>query len=69
MYDFALLQGALGNSEEAKVLYAHALAVREQVLGSRHPKTTETRKCLIALLHATGQHEEAAQLEATQSEL
>ena len=48
--------------------YARALAIREQALGARHPKTTETRSYLIALLRAMGQHQDAAQLEAAQSE-
>ena len=38
-------------------------------LGDTIPKTTETRTRLIALLHAMGQHKEAAQLEAAQPEL
>jgi Tetratricopeptide repeat len=54
--------------EEARVWYARALAVREQALGVQHPKTRETRSRLIALLHAMGQYEEAARLEAVQSE-
>jgi hypothetical protein len=43
--------------------------MREQTIGTHHPKTTETRKHLIALLRTMGQHEEAAQLEVAQSEL
>lgn len=68
MHDLAWLRNAQGNSEEARTWYVRALAVREQALGARHPKTTETRKRLIALLHTMGQHEEAAKLEATQAE-
>jgi hypothetical protein len=40
-----------------------ARAIREQALGAHHPKTTETRTRLIALLHAMEQHDQAAQLE------
>src|SRR5205085_1301248 len=48
---------------------ANSVAIREQVLGAHHPKTTETRSRFIALLHTMGQHKEAAQLEAAQSEI
>ena len=41
----------------------YALVIRELVLGAQHPKTTETCKRFIALLHAIGQHEQASQLE------
>jgi hypothetical protein len=50
-------------------LYQRALHIREQAFGVDHPKTIETRKRFIALLYAMGQHEEAVQLEAVQSEL
>jgi hypothetical protein len=68
MHDLARLREALGNREEARVWYGRALAVYQQVLGVHHPKTTGTRERFIALLHAMGQHEEAAQLEAAQIE-
>ena len=57
-----------GNGEVARAWYDRALVVREQALGAEHPETTETRTRLIALLHAMGQHEEAAHLEAAQPE-
>jgi len=57
----------LGSSEEARIWYDRALAAREQTLGAHHPKTTETRMRLIALLHVMGQHKEAAQLEMAQA--
>jgi len=44
------------------------LRIWEQHLGPEHPATTKARTLLIALLHTLGQHEEAAQLEAVQSE-
>ncbi len=68
IYDFALLRDAQGNRDEAKSLYTRALAIREQALSKHHPKTTEARKHLITLLYAMEQHEQAAQLEAAQSE-
>jgi len=68
MHNLARLREAQDNSKEARTWYARALAVREQVLGAHHPQTTETRKRFIALLYAMGQQEEAAQLEAAQSE-
>jgi tetratricopeptide (TPR) repeat protein len=68
IHEFARFQEMQGSNEEARAWYARALAVREQALGRRHPKTMETRTCLIALLHRTDQHEQAAQLEAIQSE-
>jgi len=68
IYDLARFWETQGNSEEARARYARALTIREQALGAYHPKTTETRKRLIALLHTMGQHEEAAQFEATQSD-
>jgi len=49
MHDLAQLREVQGNSEEARAWYTRALAVREQALGARHPKTTETRKSLIVL--------------------
>jgi hypothetical protein len=45
------------------------LAISGQAFGVHHPKTTEIRQHLIILLHIIGQHEEAAQLQATQLEL
>ena len=54
--------------KEASVGYARASAIHEQTLGVQHPKTRETRKHLVALLHTLGQHEEAALLEGAQSE-
>ena len=57
-----------GKYTEAELLFQRALHIWEQALGVHHPKTTETRKRLIALLHTMGQHEQAAQLEAVQSE-
>ncbi len=68
MYNLALLWEAQGDKEEASTWCMRALAIREQVLGRHHPKTMETRSRLIALLHALERHEEAAQLEAAQSE-
>jgi tetratricopeptide (TPR) repeat protein len=68
MHDLARYWEARGNNEEARSLYARALAIREQALGAQHPKTTETRTRFIDLLHAMGRHEEAAQLEATKGE-
>ncbi len=68
MHGLAQLREMQGNSEEARIWYTHALAIREQALGVHHPETTKTRKCLIALLHVMEQHEQAAQLERTQSE-
>ncbi|MBV9689866.1 MAG: toll/interleukin-1 receptor domain-containing protein [Ktedonobacteraceae bacterium] len=68
MHDLAQLREVQGNCEEARAWYARALAIREQALGAHHPNTTETRTRLIALLHAMGLHEQAAQLEAAQSE-
>jgi hypothetical protein len=49
-------------------LFTRALAVREQVLGAHHPKTIETRRHLIALLHIIGQHEKIALLVPIQAE-
>lgn len=69
MYGLAQLWEAQGNNEDAKTWYVRAVVVREQALGAHHPKTMEIRACLIALLHTMGQHEEAAQFEAVQSEL
>ena len=68
MHDLAGLREAQGNSEEARTCYAQALTIRDQMLGPSHPKTIETRTRLIALLHAMGLHEDAAQQEAVQSE-
>jgi Tetratricopeptide repeat len=68
IHDLAKFREAQDNGEEASVWYARALAVREQALGAQHPKTRETRTRFIALLHALGQHQQAAQLEAVQSE-
>ena len=68
IHDLARLREAQGNRGQAKADYTQALTIREQMLGKYHPKTTETRKRIIALLHAMGQHEDAALLEATQSE-
>jgi Tetratricopeptide repeat len=68
MHDLARLREVQGNNEEARTWYTRALAIREQALGAHHPKATQTRKRFIALLHTMGLHEEAAQLEATQSE-
>ncbi len=69
LHNFARLREMQGHGEDARTMYAHALTVREQALGAHHPKTTETRKHLIALLRTLGQHEEAAQLEAIPPEL
>jgi hypothetical protein len=55
-------------SEQAHTFYQRALVIHEQALGAQHLKTTQTRTRLIALLHAMSQHEDAVQLEATQSE-
>jgi hypothetical protein len=68
IHDLARFWEVQGNSEEASIRYARALAVREQALGTHHPKTTETRTRLISLLHALGQHEQAVQLEVAQVE-
>jgi Tetratricopeptide repeat len=69
MHDLAQFREAQGNREEARTWYARALEVREQVLGASHPKTVQTRKRLIALLHTMGQHEEGTQIGADQAEL
>jgi tetratricopeptide (TPR) repeat protein len=69
IHDLARFWETQGNSEEARACYARALAVREQALGAHHPTTMETRTRFIALLHAMGQHEEAAQFEDTQPKL
>ena len=68
IHNIASFREAQGNSEEARTLYARALLVREQAFGAQHPQTIETRTCLIALLHTMEWHEQAAQLEAIQSE-
>ena len=68
MYTLALLRNTQENKDEAKSLYARALAIRERTLGKHHPKTVETRESFITLLHAMGQHEEAAKLEVIQAE-
>ncbi|MBA2677629.1 MAG: tetratricopeptide repeat protein [Ktedonobacteraceae bacterium] len=68
LHDLAQLRQMQGNGEEARIWYVRALAVRERAFGVQHPKTTETRTHLIVLLHALGQHEQAAQLEMTQPE-
>jgi tetratricopeptide (TPR) repeat protein len=68
LHDYAAFQEMQGKQQEARSLYQRALYIREQALGTRHPKTTETRSRLMALLDALGQHEQAAQLEAVQSE-
>ncbi len=56
-----------GMEAEAEPFYWRALRIREQQLGFQHSETTETRGCLIALLHALERHEEAARLEAVQT--
>jgi tetratricopeptide (TPR) repeat protein len=66
--NLAMLYTEQGKYVEAKPLYQRALAIREQTFGTHHPRTRETRKGFIALLHAMERHEEAAQLEAVQSE-
>jgi tetratricopeptide (TPR) repeat protein len=68
MYDLARLYEEQANSNEAKIWYTRALTISEQAFGVHHPKTMETRKRLIAILHAIGEHEEAAKLEAVQLE-
>ena len=68
MHSFAQLKEVQGNSTEARGWYTRALAIREQALGVQHPDTRKTRERLIALLHALGRHEEAAQLEMAQAE-
>ena len=68
MYDFARFREIQGNSEEACTWYTRALAIREQAFGAQHHDTTQTRARLIGLLHTMGQREEAAHLEAAQSE-
>jgi tetratricopeptide (TPR) repeat protein/DNA-binding XRE family transcriptional regulator len=68
IHDFALLREAQGRKDAAKVSYENALTIREQKLGASHPKTIETRNRLISLLHCMEQHEEAIQLERSQSE-
>ena len=68
MHDLARYWESQGNSEEASTWYTRALAIREQVLGAQHLKTTQTRTRLINLLHALGRHEDSAQHEAAQSE-
>lgn len=67
MCDFAQYWEERGHSKEACTLYTRALTIFEQALGTHHPQTTETRSWLIALLHALGQHEEAARLERDQA--
>ena len=66
--NLAFLYNEQGKFTEAEPFYQRALRIREQALGRHHPTTTETRTLLIALLHAMGHHEEAAQLEMIQSE-
>ena len=68
IYDLARFWEAQDNGEEASVWYTRALTVREQALGAQHPKTRETRTRLVAMLHALGQHEQAAHLAVVQSE-
>lgn len=68
MYGLAGLREAQGESEEARDWYTRALVVREQAIGIHHPKTMETRKRLITLLHTMERHEEAAQLEVDPAE-
>lgn len=58
MHDLARLREAQGKSEEAKDLYARALAIRQQALGANHFKTLETRNRFIALSQIMGRHEE-----------
>ena len=69
LQELADLYHEQGRHMEAKLLYQRALYIREQAWGSQHPKTIETRKHFIDLLHAMRLYEEASQLEATQSEL
>jgi tetratricopeptide (TPR) repeat protein/transcriptional regulator with XRE-family HTH domain len=59
----AALREAQGNLREAASFYQRSLAIREQVLGTQHPKTVECRKRLCGILHALGKAEEAAALE------
>jgi tetratricopeptide (TPR) repeat protein len=66
MRDLGLLWESQGSSEMARAWYSRALAVHEQILGADHPKTIKTRERFIALLHAMGQYEEAAQFENNQ---
>jgi tetratricopeptide (TPR) repeat protein len=67
-YNLARLCEIQDRGEEASMWYTHALTGRSQALGEHHPKTTETRIRLITLLHSLGRYEQAAQLEASQSE-
>lgn len=50
------------------VLYQRALTIREQVLGSDYPMTTDTCERLHAVLDALGQTQEAARVEAAHKE-
>ena len=68
MHNLAQLREAQGNNGEARDWYTRALTIRQQALGTRHSKTMETRVRLINLLRTIGQHEEAVQLEMTQTE-
>ena len=52
----------------AASLYQRAFAIREHVYGPQHPKTTETRERLRAVLVALGKTEEAARLDVAQPE-
>ena len=68
MHGLAQLRETQGNREEARTWYTQALAIREQVLGKHHLKTTQTRSSLTGLLRAMGQYDEATQLEGVHPE-
>src|SRR5262249_49085641 len=47
------------NAREAEPLYRKALAVREEVLGPKHPVTADSYNILAFLLHGQGQARDA----------
>jgi Tetratricopeptide repeat len=59
---------AQGNAPEALSLYRRALEIRERLFGAHHPKTEETRQCVLLILQKLGRQEEAAPLQTTVSE-
>lgn len=68
LHDFAVFQQVQGRTQDAVVLYQRALTIREQVLGSDYPMTTDTCERLHAVLNALGQSQEAARVEAAHKE-
>jgi tetratricopeptide (TPR) repeat protein len=68
LHDLAHFYELRNQSDQALVLYQQALAIREQRLGSEHPRTLETRTRYAHLRVACGRREEASALEATSTE-